>query len=297
MPRINKCIELLEQGQPIYTTRETKLTYETGLKHAQTWADVIRVEFEHAAFDTAGMGEFMRGLRDGGPTPSGHLTPAVVCSLPSACISVEEVAYNAWQARHLLATGVHGLLQIHARRPDAARAFVATARYPMHTVGLDHGIPEGLRGSGGQSQAAAIWGLSEAEYVMRAEPWPLNPDGELMLGLKIEDRHCLPAAGETAVTPGTSFAEWGPGDMSMSLGDPAGHDPPYKPEMMAAMNTVRAACHKAGIAFHSGWADPSMSVEDQTKYLIAELGVKSVEAPDREYADIGRSLTGRTMPV
>ena len=85
--------------------------------------------------------------------------------------------------------------------------------------------------------------------------------------------------------------------MSMSFGDPDGHDPPYSPEMIDAMNMVKAACHKAGIAFHSVWLDPSMSAEEQVRYVIEELGVKSTEAPDRGSAEVGRRLTGRTMPV
>ncbi len=31
MVRINKCIELLEQGQPIYATHPSSLIYEAGL--------------------------------------------------------------------------------------------------------------------------------------------------------------------------------------------------------------------------------------------------------------------------
>ena len=48
---------------------------------------------------------------------------------------------------------------------------------------------------------------SQVEYLRRADPWPLNPDGELLLGLKIEDRHALPNADAIAATPGIYFAE------------------------------------------------------------------------------------------
>lgn len=297
MPRINKCIELLEQNQPIYQTDAEALTYEAGRDQAKTWADLIRVEFEHHPFDTAGLSAYMRGLKDGGPTASGHLTPTVIATLPSNCITAEEVTYNAWQSRHVLSTGVHGLMHTHARSPEAVSSFVATARYPLHTQGLDRDIAEGMRGSGGQSAPAGIWGLSPPEYVMKAEPWPLNPDGELILGLKIEDRHSLPDADAIASVPGISFAEWGPGDMSMSHGEVDGHDPPYSKAMLAALDTVRSACRKAGIAFHCGWPDPAMSTEQQVRYLLDELDTMSLGVPDRTYADIGRKLTGRTMPV
>ena len=224
--RINKCIELLEQGQPFYHHGAPELSYDAGRETAQTWADMILVDFEHHHFNIGGLGQFMKGLKDGGPTPSGHPTPTVVASVPHNAISVEEVKYNAWQIRHALSTGIHGILHTHARDPEAVKWFVAASRYPFQTIGRDI-IPEGLRGGGGQRQPAEIWGLEAREYVKVADPWPMNPNGELLLGLKIEDRHCLVTADETAAVPGIAFAEWGPGDMGMSFGDPDAHDPPY----------------------------------------------------------------------
>ena len=49
--RINKAIELLEQGQPIYYTGAPDLSYEGGKAMAKTWADYINVSLEHRAFD------------------------------------------------------------------------------------------------------------------------------------------------------------------------------------------------------------------------------------------------------
>ena len=290
MPRINKCIELLEQGRPVLVTDTTTLTYEAGQKLAQTWADLILVEFEHHAFDTVGLTKFMRGLKDAGPTPSGHPTPTVISTLPSNCISPEEVYYNAWQVRHVLGTGVHGILHTHARDPEAVRAFVSTTRYPFQTIGRDAGIPEGRRGGGGQRDPAAIWGIDPTEYVRRADPWPMNPDGELMLGLKIEDRHSLPNADAIAATPGIAFAEWGPGDMGMSFGDADAHDPPYPPHMDSARNTVKSACDKAGVTFYSSWGDPSMTHEERARYVIEEIGARITAVPNKEVAEFARQL-------
>ena len=296
MPRINKCVELLEQGRTVTVTSAPTLTYEAGLKASQTWCDLLLVEFEHHPFDTVGLRDFMRGVKDGGPTPAGRPMPTVVATLPSNCITPEEVFYNAWQSRHALSTGIHGLLHTHARSPEAVRAFVSTARYPFQTIGLDEGIPEGRRGGGGQGAPAQIWGLEPREYVRRADPWPLNPDGELMLGLKIEDRHCLPNADRTAAVPGLAFAEWGPGDMGMSFGDPDAHDPPYSPQMDEARGIVRDACRKASLAFYCSWADDSMTEKERLKYSVEEIGSRIVPAPTRELAEYVWSLTGRDGP-
>jgi 4-hydroxy-2-oxoheptanedioate aldolase len=296
MPRINKCIELLEQGQTIYATGTPELSFDAGRAMAKTWADMVLVDFEHHPFDTVGLTQFMKGLKEGGPTASGHPTPTVVTTLPSNCISREEVLYNAWQSRHVLATGVHGILHTHARDPEAVKAFIATARYPFQKVGSDI-IPEGLRGGGGQATAAAIWGVTPRHYVEIADPWPLNPEGELILALKIEDRHALPKADAIAAVPGIAFAEWGPGDMGMSHGDPDAHDPPYSDIMNSARETVGTALAKAGVAFYSGWQDDSMTMEQTVEHILNVLGARMTGATTREFADYGRKLTGRTMPV
>jgi 4-hydroxy-2-oxoheptanedioate aldolase len=129
-----------------------------------------------------------------------------------------------------------------------------------------------------------------------ADPWPLNPDGELMLGLKIEDRFCLPDADNIAAVPGISFAEWGPGDMGMSFGDPELHDPPYTPVMDDARRTVKSACDKAGISFLCGWLDPKMTVEERARHALFEEGARMLHVPSAEVADTLRKEMGRTMP-
>lgn len=296
MARINKCIDLIEQDQAIFSISAPELTYECGKEMSQTWADMIQFDFEHHPFDTVGLSQFMKGLRDGGPTPSGHPTPTVITTLPSNCMTPEEVTYNAWQARHVLATGVHGILHTHTRRADAVAMFVAASRYVFQTIGRDQGLPEGLRGGGGQKEPAAIWGLDPVDYMRRADPWPLNPYGELLLGLKIEDRFCLPDADNIAAVPGISFAEWGPGDMGMSYGDPEQHDPPYLPEMDNARHVVKSACDKAGLTFLCSWQDPNMNVEERARYALSEVGARIVHVPDSAVADTIRKEMGRSMP-
>ena len=83
--RVNRAIELLEQGQPIYYTGShegTDGSFEQGVKDAQTWADYISYDMEHAPFDVKGLADYMRGLAKGGPTKSGHRTPAVIVNVP-----------------------------------------------------------------------------------------------------------------------------------------------------------------------------------------------------------------------
>ena len=54
MVRINKCIELMQEDQVIFSTGAPELSYEAGKEMSQTWADLIQVDFEHHPFDTVG---------------------------------------------------------------------------------------------------------------------------------------------------------------------------------------------------------------------------------------------------
>jgi len=66
--RINRAIELREQGQPVYYTGShsgTTGSFEQGKKDAQTYADYISYDMEHAPFDVAGLAEYMKGLAAG----------------------------------------------------------------------------------------------------------------------------------------------------------------------------------------------------------------------------------------
>jgi len=292
MPRINRAIDLLERGEVLYYTHPGELTEANGRRQASTWADILLIDFEHEAFDIVGLTAFMRGLAAGGPTPDGYRTPTVITTLPSNCRTVDEVRANAWQVRQVLTAGVHGILHTHAKHADAVAAFVAETRY----IGIAPVSPNDAafppqRGAGGQKRPADIWGVSPVEYMRLADPWPLNPEGELLLGVKIEDRECLANATEVAAVPGIGFAEWGPGDMGISFGHPDAHDPPYPPEMEAARQTVKDACDAAGIAFLSSWNDPNQTIEQNVRFLL-DWGVRIISpGPEgEEWARVGRGL-------
>ena len=100
----------------------------------------------------------------------------------------------------------------------------------------------------GNPTAARIWGISAEEYGEKADAWPLNPNGELLLGLKLEDKYALANAEANSKVPGVAFAEWGPGDMAFSLGVKNGPGP-LPPAMQAARAKVLAATKANKIFF------------------------------------------------
>lgn len=291
MPRINRAIELLEQGQPIYYTGAEERSFEGGVKAAGTWADFVNYEMEHAPFDISKLADFMRGLAAAGPTRSGHRTPAVIVTMPLNGANETIVNANGWVIKQILATGVHGLLLCHADDPGAVKAFVEHCRYPFNRAGVGEGVDEGRRGGGGQASASAIWGVSAREYLDLADPWPLNPKGELLLGLKIENKRALANVEASTKVPGIAFAEWGPGDMGMSLGFPDNHDEPYPPEMVAARSRVMAACKAANLAFLN-----SVHANDVVEKIKEGVKIGASGRGGQEAAEVGRKYTGRTMP-
>src|SRR5437588_2018613 len=175
--RINRAVDLLSQGQPIYYTGShsgTEGSFEQGKKDAQTYAYYISYDMEHAPYDITGLAEYMQGLAAGGPARSGHRTPAVIVNVPVNGVDEAAVHANAWMFAQVLATGVHGVLLTHADSPGAVKAFVEAIRFPNHQQGVGKGVSEGRRGVHGADTAAKIWGISRDEYIQKADAWPLN---------------------------------------------------------------------------------------------------------------------------
>jgi 4-hydroxy-2-oxoheptanedioate aldolase len=296
--RINRAVELLADGQPIYYTGshtgapggagDTAAAFEQGKKDAQTFADYISYDMEHTAYDIVGLTAYMKGLVAGGPTRSGHRTPAVIVNVPVNGLDETTVRANSWMFQQVLAAGVHGIMLTHADNPGAIKAFIEGVRFPMHKEGIGPLLGEGHRGVHGSAPAAQIWGVSVEEYERKADPWPLNPNGELLLGVKEEDKYALANVEQNLKVPGIGMAEWGPGDMAMSLGVPSGPGSVKDPRMVAARGKVLAACKANHIAFLN-----TMTVADVVD-MIKE-GVM-VGPANQQTTEIGRKFTKRQMP-
>lgn len=288
--RINKSIELFEAGQQVYY-RYTNAAegYKEGLEMAQTWADYIVYDMEHRPLDFSRLRDFMKGLVDGGPTPSGHRTPAVIVVLPVLGLDENSFMGGSWMVQQALLQGVHGVHLPRARDPQAVIRYVQAARYPIHKQKIDE-IGEGVRGWGSHKFAAWVWGVSEEEYLTKADVWPLNPEGELMLGVKIEDPQALENAEVTLKTPGLAFAEHGPRDFGFSLGYLEGRaDPPVPEGVSAAGDSVLALCKKYGLYFLDN------VLPDNVKDRV-DKGVMIGAGSNKEAAEVGRRYNKRKMP-
>jgi 4-hydroxy-2-oxoheptanedioate aldolase len=307
--RINRAIELLAQDKAIFYAGEHTghvLTYAQGLKDAQTYADYLNIGMEHGSFDMAGLAEYLRGLVDGGPTASGHRTPAVIVEAPVNGTDEANVRHNAWQFRQILGRGVHGIILCQAEDPAAVQAFVESCRYPFQTAGCDPAIPTplermdgamprtgrpgmlgvGLRGRGSEKTAASIWGVSPRDYQQLADPWPLNPKGELLLGVKIESPEGVANCEAILATPGLGYAEMGPGDLGLSLGYLELMRDPYPPEMQRARDRIFAACRRNRLAFLEGGRPESVT-------RLIDAGVRVIPGETAEMVRVGKAHQGR----
>jgi 4-hydroxy-2-oxoheptanedioate aldolase len=309
--RLNKMIELLEAGQPVYDVSVSGAGYDEGKKLATSHIDLIQYQMEHGPFDPIRLREFMQGLVDGGPTKSGHRTPTVIVTLPVLGLDAATVKYNHWVIEQVLSAGVHGLMLCHARNAEAVRAFVSASRYQFDRPdlnGADKSIPEGLRGSGSQGYASTIWGLSGTQYIEKADPWPMNPNGELILSLKMEDKYSLANIDDITKVPGIAWGEWGPGDQAMSLmglaylksGGTQGRSlpgtaatgglPPIgEPKLDAARTRIMNAM-KA-----NKWA-PLHSSNIENVIDLIKAGVMVHHGTSVELTNKGRAFTKRQMP-
>ncbi len=308
--RINKAIELWEDGQPIYYgiwgVGPGVDPYSQGVKMARTYLDAINVEMEHGALDFSALREFMRGLVDGGPTPSGHRTPAVFVE---TCIIGLDEAYmraNSWVLEQLLDCGIHGIHMCHARDTKAVQVATQMAcRYPFDRPGIPKLPMRGLRGSAA-GYAAQCWGVELYQYNHLADLWPLNPKGELIFGVKIEDTFADEQAESTIALPGISMAEWGPGDHSYWLdGLSIMEDNSFlgnitalatRPEMVKVGENVRQLCKKHNVRFlHiSPSNDPNNPFFVNTEI---DEGVMVFESNDEPSSITGREHSKRKMPV
>ncbi len=291
---INKAVDLLKLGQPVFCIGQRgDLDYDGGRAMAGTWADMIRINMEHGIFDLVGLDGFMQGLLDAGPTPSGHLTPTVMVELPVLGQSSAGVRANSWQFQQILARGVHSLLLCHAEDPAAVAAYIESCRYGYHTQGVGFGLQIGTRGAGAQAGAGARWGVSGPEYIEKADVWPLNPDGELLLGVKIENKQALSYAAATAAVPGLGFAEWGPGDMGLSFGYIDNHDPPYPPEMWNARNHIKNVLQAHEVPFFEG----QFTAENACARFDEGIRIFACGDAHAPIAQAVRAHAGRSMPV
>ncbi len=206
--RFNSSIAKLKAGQPVFGI----FSYNRDMPNARALGrsnlDYIIYDSEHGQFDMEIFRQFLQNMK----TPDGKFKVTPIIRLgPNA----SEIKYNQWVVKQGLDMGAMGIMFSHVDTKQQAYDAVVSMRYPPRK-----GSPQEPRGERGWAPVTVTgtWGISALEYTKRADLWPLNPDGELLLIVQIESKKAVENLEEILSVPGIGAVFVGPADLQCDLG-------------------------------------------------------------------------------
>jgi 4-hydroxy-2-oxoheptanedioate aldolase len=282
-PRLNGVIRALESGKPAFASF-CQADPETAIALAQAKYDGIVYEMEHNPWDIRALRDSLQYMLNRGQIlRSGTLAPGVTPMVRIPPNGSEKAQFHAKQALDL---GLYGVVWPHVSTVEEAYNAVASCRYPrLPSAPLYE--PAGARGDG-PAQAVRYWGLTQQEYYERADVWPLNPKGEILVILMLEDTRGIENLPRMLKeVPGIGVVLIGEGDLSQELGIPRQYDHPLLLEWMAR---VVKTCQEFNVPVghpHVESGNVERILQEGFRFLMA--------APVRSYAalDKGLKLAGR----
>ena len=141
----------------------------------------------------------------------------------------------------------------------------------------------GPRGRGSEPTAAPIWGLDAEEYLKRCDPWPLDPEGELLLGVKLESPEGVAHCEEILAVPGIGLRRAGPRrSRPVARLRCACRATRTRPRWRRRATRVFAACRRNGIAFLEGATPETIAAK-------IDEGVRVIAGGSEETARAGRA--------
>lgn len=284
LPRLNGVIRAFEQGKQAFAAF-ANADVETALAMSTTKYDGIVFEMEHNPWD-------IRALRDSLQYMLNRQQIAQAQTVAPPVTPIVRVPANGsersqWHTKQALDLGAYGIVWPHIATVEEAYNAVAACRYPrLGSASLYE--PAGLRGDGPTS-ACRYWGVTQQEYYEKADVWPLNPEGEILVILMIEDTTGINNLdGILSEVPGVGALLIGEGDLSQELGYPRQYEHPTVLEHMARIREI-AAKHDVPVGH------PHVSVANIER-VISEGYRLLMPAPVRTFAGLekGLELTGRS---
>jgi 4-hydroxy-2-oxoheptanedioate aldolase len=284
LPRLNGIIRALEQGQAAFTAF-SPAEIDAAVAMGTSKYDGVIFEMEHNPWDARALREslqFMLNRRQ--IATSGTLAPAVT---PMVRIPPNGVERGQWHAKQALDLGCYGIVFPHISSVEEAYNAVAACRYPR-LKSAERYEPAGIRGDG-PTGAVRYWGLTQPEYYARADVWPLNPKGEILVILQIEDIKGVESLDDIlGKVPGIGCILIGEGDLSQELGFPRQYE---HPKVLEAMAHVVKTCQAHNVVVghpHVEAGNAERILKEGYRFLMC--------APVRSYGhlDKARALAGRT---
>jgi len=207
--RINRLVEKLETGEGVEGVFLNTLEFNSARATRGSDLDYVIIDMEHHAFDAETLRQVLVNLR--APDGSFPVTPIVRVGTPGS-----EVGQNLWMFKQVLDAGAFGIMVPFVNTAEEAEAAVRAMRYPPVR---DDAAPE-PRGSRGWSPAVAAdaWNLGVRDYARRADLWPLDPEGELILVPQIETVEGIDNLADIAAVPGVGALFIGPADLHADMG-------------------------------------------------------------------------------
>jgi len=271
--RLNNIIRAWEQGRPA-TSAFVNADRQSAIEFSTAPYDSVVFEMEHNPWDALGLQDALQYLLNRRQIhEAGSLAPAVT---PIVRIPPNGNEKNQWLAKQALDRGAYGIVWPHVTDAEQAYNAVASCRYPRQKTAPLY-EPFGERGDGPHA-ACRYWGLTQQEYYTRADVWPLNPRGEILVFLMIEDQEGIGNLDEILRVPGIGCVLIGEGDLSQELGFPRQYEHPAVKEAMAQ---IVATCKKRNVPV----GHPHVTAKNVESVL--EQGYRFLmSAPVRSYAAI-----------
>ena len=281
--RLNGVIRALEQGQRAFGSFSTP-DIDSALAFSVAKYDGIIFEMEHNPWDTKTLRDCLQYMLNRRLiAESGSVAPAVT---PLVRIPPNGGEKSQWLAKQALDLGVYGIVWPHISTVDQAYNAVAACRYPRMKDAPRY-EPSGVRGDAPVA-AARYWGLTQQEYYKKADVWPLNPQGEILVILMIEDTQGIANLNDILKNvPGVGMILIGEGDLSQELGCPREYDNAC---VLDALKQVVATCKEHKVPVGHPHVD-----SNNVERILSEGYSFLVAAPVHSYGalDKGRQLAGR----
>lgn len=236
-PRINHFVELMESGKPAFGIFSSNVSSRTGASLSSSGLDFVIIDLEHSPYDVTRLEAYLLGMLNKAEIARNGLQTRTVPFVRVPAAGREQLQFVIKQVLDL---GAMGIVVPHVDTAAEARAMVQASRFPQLKGASDY-EPAGKRGVG-YGWAARYWGLSGSEYAQRADLWPLDPRGELVLWVMIETADAVKNCREIATTPGIGGLFLGPSDLAFSLGVPLND-----PAVEEAIEQVAAIARETGV--------------------------------------------------
>jgi len=237
--------------------------------------DFVLVAMEHYPYDISGLRAFTLGLTSRREVlAKGNLQPSLAIFVRIPTEGGDPVHAIIKQ---VLDIGAHGVVVPHVRTPGEALKIVKACRY-VRPKDSPYREPVGNRGYS-PAICSYLWGVSSAEYYERADVWPLNPRGDLMVIVMVEDMEGVENIGEIVKVPGIGAIFFGPADYTVASGN-FGND---AFDVGEARRKVKAACDAAGIPFlgFADAADIEQRIKENYRMLIIGSDIDKTGRADR----------------